>query len=120
MQLNARAGAREFSLDGVEKVLAGVDKNEGAWVQGRDLSGQLGSNRTARAGDHDGPPLDHRGDPGRIKPNGRSLQEIFQLDRTQFDFSIDALHVEEVREPQDFDFLLRRDLDQRLDVACCS
>jgi hypothetical protein len=30
------------------------------------------------------------------------------------------LHVEEVREPQDFDFLLRRDLDQRLDVACCS
>ena len=71
---------RELSLHQVQRTLRTIHEEEAAWSDGEDLTGQLGPDRAAAAGDHHRPVADQFLYPGSALGDHRATQQVLDPD----------------------------------------
>jgi hypothetical protein len=107
--------AAQFEIDAVQRILAVVDQDQFHRVEARDLPAQLGTDRTAAAGDHDalaGQPITdripHQGD-------GLTAQQVIDHNALEVvDAGGLAAQLVQRRQGAEFDAALLADLDDAL------
>ncbi len=78
-----QAVVAELAADRVEVVLVTLVEHQHLWIEGGDLSTQLGPDRPARAGHEHAPARHHFLHCAAVEPDGRPLEEIVDRERAE-------------------------------------